>query len=77
VLPCADGKWIALHMSSPPKFWAGLAQAIEKLDLFEDPRFATREQAGASGSRSRFRATRGIVEHTESLHYRGAAGSSA
>lgn len=43
VLPCADGKWIALHMSSPPKFWDGLAQAIEKPDLFEDPRFADRE----------------------------------
>jgi crotonobetainyl-CoA:carnitine CoA-transferase CaiB-like acyl-CoA transferase len=44
VLPCADGKWIALHMSSPPKFWASLAQAIEKPDLFDDPRFATREE---------------------------------
>jgi crotonobetainyl-CoA:carnitine CoA-transferase CaiB-like acyl-CoA transferase len=43
VLPCADGKWIALHMSSPPKFWEGLAQAIEKPDLFDDPRFVTRE----------------------------------
>lgn len=43
VLPCADGKWIALHMSSPPKFWQGLAQAIEKPDLFDDPRYATRE----------------------------------
>lgn len=43
VLPCADGKWIALHMSSPPKFWEGLAKAIEKPDLFDDPRFATRE----------------------------------
>ncbi len=26
VLECADGKWIALHMSSPEKFWQGLAQ---------------------------------------------------
>jgi crotonobetainyl-CoA:carnitine CoA-transferase CaiB-like acyl-CoA transferase len=43
VLPCADGKWIALHMSSPPKFWEGLAKAIDKPDLFDDPRFATRE----------------------------------
>ena len=25
VLECADGKWIALHMSSPEKFWQGLA----------------------------------------------------
>jgi crotonobetainyl-CoA:carnitine CoA-transferase CaiB-like acyl-CoA transferase len=43
VLPCADGKWIALHMSSPPKFWQGLAKAIEQPTLFEDPRFASRE----------------------------------
>jgi len=43
VLECADGKWIALHMSSPPKFWEGLAKAIGKPDLFDDPRFATRE----------------------------------
>jgi crotonobetainyl-CoA:carnitine CoA-transferase CaiB-like acyl-CoA transferase len=43
VLPCADGKWIALHMSSPPKFWQGLAEAIEQPELFDDPRFATRE----------------------------------
>ena len=43
VLRCADGKWIALHMSSPPKFWQGLAKAIEQPDLFDDARFATRE----------------------------------
>jgi crotonobetainyl-CoA:carnitine CoA-transferase CaiB-like acyl-CoA transferase len=43
VLPCADGKWIALHMSSPPKFWQGLARAIDQPELFDDPRFATRE----------------------------------
>ena len=43
VLPCARGQWIALHMSSPPKFWEGLAKAIERPRLFDDPRFATRE----------------------------------
>jgi crotonobetainyl-CoA:carnitine CoA-transferase CaiB-like acyl-CoA transferase len=43
VLPCADGRWIALHMSSPLKFWQGLARAIEWPALFDDPRFATRE----------------------------------
>lgn len=42
VLECADGKWVALHMSSPPKFWNGLAEVIEKPDLFDDPRFADR-----------------------------------
>src|SRR5512142_3182553 len=43
VLECSDGKWVALHMSSPEKFWQGLANAIERPDLFKDPRFATRE----------------------------------
>ena len=43
VLECADGKWIALHMSSPEKFWQGLANAIDRPQLFQDPRFATRE----------------------------------
>ncbi len=43
VLECSDGLWIALHMSSPEKFWQGLANAIERPHLFDDPRFATRE----------------------------------
>ncbi len=43
VFECADGKWLALHMSSPPKFWEGLAQVIGRPDLFDDPRFETRE----------------------------------
>ncbi len=43
VLRCADDKWIALHMSSPEKFWQGLAEAIGRHDIFKDPRFATRE----------------------------------
>lgn len=42
VMECADGKWIALHMSSPEKFWQGLADAIERPTLFDDPRFADR-----------------------------------
>ncbi len=42
VMKCADGKWLALHMSSPEKFWTGLANAIERPTLFDDPRFADR-----------------------------------
>ncbi len=42
VFACADGKWIALHMSSPEKFWEGLAEAIERPALFDDPKFADR-----------------------------------
>ncbi|MDI3383689.1 CaiB/BaiF CoA transferase family protein [Xenophilus aerolatus] len=43
VLECQGGEWIALHMSSPEKFWQGLANAIERPDIFKDQRFATRE----------------------------------
>ena len=43
VLRCADDRWIALHMSSPEKFWQGLAVVIERPTLFDDARFATRQ----------------------------------
>jgi crotonobetainyl-CoA:carnitine CoA-transferase CaiB-like acyl-CoA transferase len=33
ILTCADGKRIALQMSSPDKFWQGLAAVIESPDL--------------------------------------------
>jgi crotonobetainyl-CoA:carnitine CoA-transferase CaiB-like acyl-CoA transferase len=42
VLECRDGKWVALHMSSPEKFWHGLATAMERADIFQDERFASR-----------------------------------
>ena len=44
VLECGDGKWIALHMSSPEKFWQGLANAIDQPDLLSDARFCSREK---------------------------------
>jgi crotonobetainyl-CoA:carnitine CoA-transferase CaiB-like acyl-CoA transferase len=43
VLQCSDGKWVALHMSSPEKFWQGLVNAIEMPDILKDERFCTRE----------------------------------
>jgi len=42
VMKCRDGKWVALHMSSPEKFWQGLARAIERENLFDDERFSDR-----------------------------------
>lgn len=39
---CADGKWVAIHMSSPPKFWEGFLKATGREDLATDPRFAER-----------------------------------
>jgi crotonobetainyl-CoA:carnitine CoA-transferase CaiB-like acyl-CoA transferase len=42
-LRCADGKLIAVHLSSPEKFWQGLLQAFGREDLAKDPRFATRQ----------------------------------
>ncbi|GIX19830.1 MAG: CoA transferase [Erythrobacter sp.] len=43
VFRCEDGKWLALHMSSPPKFWENLASAVERPDMLSLPAFATRE----------------------------------
>lgn len=39
---CSDGKWIAIHMSSPPKFWEGFLDATGQQHLASDPRFAER-----------------------------------
>ena len=37
-----DGKPLVFHLSSPPKFWEGLTEAIGRPELKEDPRFARR-----------------------------------
>ena len=41
-LPCADGKLVAIHLSSPEKFWQGLVAATGRPELATDPRFAER-----------------------------------
>lgn len=41
VLTCRDGKRIALHMSTPPKFWQKLVQATGHTELLQ--RYPTRE----------------------------------
>ena len=41
-LACRDGRLIAIHLSSPAKFWDGFVQAIGHVELAADPRFATR-----------------------------------
>jgi crotonobetainyl-CoA:carnitine CoA-transferase CaiB-like acyl-CoA transferase len=40
---CADGKLLALHLSSPQKFWESLVDVIECPGLKEDVRFSTRD----------------------------------
>lgn len=42
VFQCEDGGWIALHMSSPPKFWENLAEAVGQPDMLDRPEFASR-----------------------------------
>ena len=32
---CADGKLLAVHLSSQPKFWEGFLAAIERPDLLQ------------------------------------------
>ena len=43
VFECADGKWLALHMSSPPKFWENLALAVGHPDMLSLAAFASRD----------------------------------
>lgn len=43
VFECGDGGWIALHMSSPPKFWDNLAVAMGQPDMLSRPEFESRE----------------------------------
>ena len=43
-LRCADGKLLAVHLSSQPKFWEAFCGVLERPDLIEDPRFKTRDQ---------------------------------
>jgi crotonobetainyl-CoA:carnitine CoA-transferase CaiB-like acyl-CoA transferase len=43
VFQCQDGGWLALHMSSPPKFWENLATAVGHPDMLERPEFASRD----------------------------------
>jgi formyl-CoA transferase len=37
-----DGLPFVLHLSSPSRFWTGLTDAIDRPELRDDPRFATR-----------------------------------
>ncbi len=43
VFQCSDGLWLALHMSSPPKFWENLAEAVGQPDMLSLPAFASRD----------------------------------
>ncbi|MBI1252244.1 MAG: CoA transferase [Alphaproteobacteria bacterium] len=43
VFACQDGRSIALHMSSPPKFWENLAHAVGEADMLKRPEFSSRE----------------------------------
>lgn len=40
IVGCADGKLLALHMSTTEKFWREVAEAIGMAELVDDPRFA-------------------------------------
>ena len=42
VLTCKDGKRVALHMSSPLRFWENLVRATGHMELLDDPRFKQR-----------------------------------
>jgi crotonobetainyl-CoA:carnitine CoA-transferase CaiB-like acyl-CoA transferase len=41
-LACADSRCVAIHLSTPDKFWLALLEAIERPDLNADPRYSSR-----------------------------------
>ncbi|MGO4567087.1 CaiB/BaiF CoA transferase family protein [Rhizobium sp. 2YAF20] len=41
-LRCSDGALLAIHMSSPEKFWQAVLAAFDRKDLGSDPRFNSR-----------------------------------
>lgn len=43
VFECSDHRWLALHMSSPAKFWENLARAIGQPEMLERSEFADRD----------------------------------
>ena len=43
-LECSDGKFVAIHLSSPEKFWRNLISAIGHPALADDPRFNSRDE---------------------------------
>jgi len=40
---CGDDRWIALSMNQSDRYWPLLCEAISRIDLLEDPRFAGME----------------------------------
>lgn len=47
-LTCADGKMLAIQLSTQEKFWTGLLAAIERPELAADPRFVDRDRRVAN-----------------------------
>jgi crotonobetainyl-CoA:carnitine CoA-transferase CaiB-like acyl-CoA transferase len=79
---CADGKWIALHLSSPTKFWEALADALGRPDLVTDPRFKERldrihRQDELIGIMAPIFRSRNLAEWCEMLHEQGVPHSPA
>jgi formyl-CoA transferase len=58
-LVAGDGRPLAVHLSSVPKFWEGLTRAIGRPELVDDPRFATNADRV-----SNYDALRDIIETT-------------
>jgi crotonobetainyl-CoA:carnitine CoA-transferase CaiB-like acyl-CoA transferase len=79
---CADGKWIALHLSSPTKFWEGLAETLGRPDLVTDPRFKERidrihRQDELIGIMAPIFKSRSLAEWCDRLHEQGVPHSPA
>ena len=41
---CSDGLPLAIHLSTPQKFWEGLCRTVDRPDLVAEPRFRTKAE---------------------------------
>jgi len=65
-LACSDGKLVALHLSSPDKFWRGLLSVIEAPQLADDPRFVNRAARIENHGALRDELAKRFVQHPRS-----------
>jgi crotonobetainyl-CoA:carnitine CoA-transferase CaiB-like acyl-CoA transferase len=47
---CQDGRWLALAMLQPDRYWADFCRALDRPDLVSDPRFETLRARGQNAA---------------------------
>ena len=63
-MTCSDGKLVAIHLSSPEKFWMGLLETVGLQHLNTDERFDTRLKRVANHELLRIELQRAFATHS-------------